>query len=118
MSQAQSSASSQPAGCGYAILTDPQQELQGFYKVLKTTDIQALVKTLNLGRADRDWKIIKFWPCSDIKKLEGIIKTGEVLKKRLYNALSPDWIKVDKDGLVKLQKTIEALAAVANDDNE
>jgi hypothetical protein len=114
MSSAQSAAVH--SGPGYAILTDPDQEIQGFYRVTKSTDIQATLKTLNLSRAMRDWKIIKFWPCSDLKKLEGIIKTGEVLKKRLFNG-SPEWIKVDKDGLAKLQKTLEALALVANEDD-
>jgi hypothetical protein len=103
------------SGAGYAILTDPDQEIQGFYRVTKTTDIQATMRTLNLSRAMRDWKIVKFWSCSDLKKLEGIVKTGEVLKKRLFNG-SVEWIKVDKDGLAKLQKTLEALVLVANED--
>jgi hypothetical protein len=105
------------SGAGYAILTDPDQEIQGFYKVTKTIDIQATMRTLNLSRAMRDWKIVRFWSCSDLKKLEGIVKTGEVLKKRLFNG-SPEWIKVDKDGLAKLQKTLEALVLVANEDDE
>lgn len=112
MSSSQSSPA--PSGSGYAILTDPDQELQGFYRVIKSTDIQSTIKALNLCRATRDWKVIKFWACSDLKKLEGIIKTGEVLKKRLYNG-STEWIKVDKDGLAKLQKTLESLVFVANE---
>src|SRR5438132_4992611 len=112
-----SSSGNSTSGAGYAILTDPDQEIHGFYKVLKVSDIQSSLRALNMARASRDWKLIKFWPCTDLKKLESIIKTGEVLKKRLYNG-SQEWVKVDKDGLAKLMKTLEALVIVANETDD
>lgn len=98
----------------YFIATDPDQEKNGYYKVSKSTNLTTTLASLNNCRACKDFKIIKNWPCSDIKKAEEFIKSA--LKNRyVYN--STEWIKIPDDGL--LQKTIakiETLISIVNDE--
>lgn len=100
------------ASVGYYIATDPDQEKQGFYKVSKTANISTTMTQLNVSRALKDFKLVKFFQCADIKKAEEFIKSA--LKKK-YITGSVEWIKVDDvAALNKIQSTIETLVDIVN----
>lgn len=98
----------------YFIASDPDQEKQGYYKVSKSTNLTTTLAALNNSRACKDFKIIKNWPCADIKKAEEFIKSA--LKNKYVNN-STEWIKITDESL--LQKTIakiETLISIVNDE--
>ena len=103
---------STPQGSGIYIVTDGDQEKLGLYKVSKTPKIETTMIQLNAARAFRDFKIIKFFPCGDLKQLEEFV--SKALKK-LYISGSKEWIKVDETSLTKICNTIESLADIVND---
>jgi hypothetical protein len=104
---------SQLSGSGFYIATDPDQEKNHIYKITKTANITTTLTQLNAARASRDWKVVKFYPCSDIKKLEEFVKGA--LKKK-YIANTTEWVKLeDEVSVTKIINTLEALANIVND---
>ena len=99
-------------GSCFFIVTDPDQEKQCLYKVVKTANISSTLLQLNSARAFKDFKIVKFFQCSDLKKAEEFIKSA--LKKKFIQS-SVEWIKLDDKGLDKTINTIEALIDIVND---
>lgn len=100
------------AESGIYIVTDPDQQKNGFYKISKTANIKATMMQLNSARANRDFKLINFFQCSDLKKAEEFIKSA--LKKR-YIQGSLEWIKVDDEQtLNKVLTTVETLIEITN----
>ncbi len=93
------------------IVSSPDQEKEGYYKVIKTANITTTLATLNNARALRDFKVIKDFKCSDIKQLEEFLV--KALKTR-YITNSKEWIKVDPAGLTKVITTIESLVEIVN----
>lgn len=104
--------SSSAINTGYALFTDPDQGAKGFYKLAKTTNITTTLAALNGSRAAKDFKTIKFFQCSDLKKLDEFLKSA--LKSKFISG-STEWIKVDEPGLAKLITTIETLATIVNE---
>ena len=99
-------------GSGIFIGSEPSQEKECLYKVSKTANINSTLNTLNTSRANKDWKIIKFYPCSDTKKLEEFVKSA--LKKK-YIPNSTEWVKLeDETALTKVINTLETLADIVN----
>lgn len=103
---------SQAQGSGYYIATDPDQEKNGLFKVSKTSKMETTIIQLNAARALKDFRIIKFYPCCDLKALEDFI--SKALKSK-YIPNSKEWVKVDEAGLNKLQNTMESLADIVNE---
>lgn len=104
---------SQSTGSGIYLASDPDQMKQGYYKVAKTANITSTINTLNAARANRDWKLIKFFPCTDVKKLEEFVKSA--LKKK-YISNSTEWIKLeDEASVTKIVAKLETLADITND---
>jgi hypothetical protein len=99
-------------GSGYFICTDPDQEKLGYYKISKTSNIAQTITKLNSARACKDFKLIKFYPINDLKKMEDFVKSA---LKNKYIANSTEWVKIDQSGLNKLSNTLEALADIVND---
>jgi len=99
-------------GSGFFIATDEDQQQQGYYKVSKTANITTTLAALNASRALRDFRIVKFFPCSDIKKLEDFVKSA---MKTKYIPNSTEWVKVDEKGLIKVETVIETLCDIVND---
>lgn len=101
-------------GGGMVIITDPDQEKNGYYKVCRTANIQATLTSLNAARACKDIKVLKFFPCSDLKKL------GDFVESALKNKFMPgskEWVKVDSVAAIeKISNTVEALADITNGD--
>ena len=62
------------ARSGILIVTDPDQEKAGYYKICKTINAQQTVISLNAARAAKDFKTIKFLPVNDLKKSEDFVK--------------------------------------------
>ncbi len=101
------------SGPGYAILTDPHQKKEGYFRVLKTNNIITSFNQMNLARAKRDVELIGFFPCSDLAKVEALVKPA--LKNKLINQNS-DWVKCeDEKGIEKLKVTIETLVDIGNE---
>jgi hypothetical protein len=100
-----------PTGAGMFIATDPSQEKDGIYKVSKSANITTTLAQLNAARSGRDWKIVKFYPVSDLKKLEEFVKSA---LKNKFMPNSAEWVKVDDAGLNKICNTIETLADIVN----
>lgn len=98
----------------YFIASDPDQTKCGFYRLIKTNNLQTALAQLNTSRANRDWKIIHSWPVHDLRKAETLIKTG--LQSKFINN-SNEWIKSDEAGLSKIITTITHLIEIANDVN-
>lgn len=98
----------------YYIATDPDQESEGIYKVSKSTNLANTLNILNNARAMKDFKIIKNWQVTDLKKAEEFIKSA--LKSRYING-STEWIRVPDDAtLEKTIMKIETLIGIVNDE--
>ena len=104
--------SSQAQGSGVFIVTDPDQEKVGLYKVGKTSKMETTIIQLNAARAAKDFKIVQFYPCEDLKQLEDFVR--KALKSK-YIPNSTEWVKVDEKGLSKIQNTIESLCDIVNE---
>jgi len=104
--------SSQIQGSGFFIATDPDQEKNGLYKVSKTSKIETTIIQLNSARAMKDFKIIQFYPCENLKQLDEFVR--KAMKNR-YVSNSTEWIKVDEAGLIKVRNTIESLADIVSE---
>ncbi len=103
-------------GSGYFIASDPDQEKAGLYKVCKTANMTTTITQLNAARANKDFKIIKFFPVTDLKKAEDFIKSA---LKNKYIPNSVEWIKADTDAaLVKVQNIVETLVDIVNGSDE
>ena len=100
------------SGSGVYIVTDGDQEKLGLYKISKTPKIETTMLQLNAARAAKDFKIIKFYPCGDLKQLEEFV--FKALKK-WYIPNSKEWVKLDEASLAKICATIESLADIVND---
>lgn len=101
-------------GSGIFVVTDPDQEKLGLYKVGKTANIKNTLTALNAARASKDFKLVNFMPCNDIHKAENFIK--QALKKR-YVANSQEWIKIEEQAaLAKITAQIESLVTITNDE--
>lgn len=100
-------------GPGFYIATDPSQERDGLYKVASTANISLTMAQLNAARANRDFKLVKFFQVSDLKKASEFIKSA--LKKK-YIPNSTEWIKIDDESVLnKTIATIESLVDIVND---
>jgi hypothetical protein len=99
------------SGAGYYIVTDLDQEKNGYYKISKTANITITMTQLNAARANRDFKLIKFFPVSDLKKAEDFIKSA---LKNKFIPNSTEWVKLDESALMKTQITIETLVDIVN----
>jgi len=100
-------------GAGFYIVTDPSQEKEGLYKVASTANITLTMAQLNAARANRDFKLVKFFHVSDLKKASEFIKSA--LKKK-YIPNSTEWVKVDDEVMLnKTVATIESLIDIVND---
>ena len=97
---------------GILIVTDPDQEKIGLYKICKTLNSSQTLMALNAARASKDFKIIKFYSCQDLKKSEEFIK--QAIKNKLFTG-STEWVKLDEAGLTKIISTIETLINIVND---
>jgi hypothetical protein len=106
------SASSSADKKGFFCATDPDQEKDGYYKVARTENIDQTMSTLNASRANRDFKLVRFFPCKDLKQLEEYIK--KALKSRFISN-SIGWVKVEANGIDKVLDKIEALVSVVDD---
>lgn len=103
---------SAPNSAGYYVVTDPQQEKDGYYRVSKTANMSNTLTQLNCARANKDFRIVKFYPVSDLKKAEEFIKSA--LKKK-YIPNSTEWVKIDDQaGLSKVLSTLETLIDIVN----
>jgi hypothetical protein len=102
---------------GIFIITDPDQEKQGLYKVGKTTNIVTTISQLNLARANKDFRAVNFQKCSDLANLNKAAElVKQALKKKFVNN-STEWIKVDDtQALAKIISQIQSLVDIANDD--
>ena len=59
-------------GSGILIATDSDQEKTGLYKVTKTVDANKTLTMLNSARAMKDFKVVSFLSCKDLKKAEDL----------------------------------------------
>lgn len=101
-------------GSGIYVATDPDQESKGYYRVGKTANISSTIKQLNNARAQKDFKLVCFYPCADLKKIEDFIKSA---MKKKYIPNSTDWVSLpDEKALSKAVNTIESLVEIVNDE--
>ncbi len=104
--------STQTQGSGYYVVTDPDQEKLGIFKVAKTANIATTMLQLNAARSAKDFRIVKFFACADLKKLTEFVESA---LKAKYIPNSKEWVKLDDAGLAKVLVTIETLADIVND---
>jgi hypothetical protein len=105
--------SSQVQGSGYCIITDPDQEKAGLYKICRTANIQSTLTALNAARAAKDFRIIKFFPCSDLQKLGTFVDSA--LKNKFISG-NKEWVKTDDIGIAKITTTLSSLCDIVNGD--
>ncbi len=96
----------------FFIATDPDQEKLGYYKIIKTNNLSTSMIQLNNARALKDFKVVKSFQCSDLKKAEDFIKSA---MKNKFVTGSNEWIKLPNDtALPKIVNTIETLVEIVN----
>lgn len=101
-------------GPGIFIATDPDQEKDGLYKVGKTANIASTISQLNAARANKDFKLVGFFSCIDLKKIDEFIKSA---MKKKYIPNNTEWIKLDDNAaLFKVVQTVETLVEIVNNE--
>jgi hypothetical protein len=95
------------------LITDPDQEVKGYYRLIKNNNKSQTLSTVNLCRALHDVKEIHSWECRNLKKADLFLK--EQFKKKWIN--NTEWIFCDKAGLEKVINTVNMLIILSNDDS-
>jgi phage pi2 protein 07 len=108
-----SSSHNQISGSGYLISTDPNQKRDGYYRVMKTNNAAQSLLQMNLVRAKKDIECVAFFTCTDLAKVEVLVKPA--IKNKLV-AGSTDWVYCpDEKSVEKLKVTIETLVDIGNE---
>ena len=95
---------------GLYIISDPDQKINGFYKVAVTSNTNNTITQYNVYRAKKDAELIFFLSCTDPNRALEIVKTS--YKNKFIS--NTDWINIGIGADIdKFKSTVETLIKIS-----